>query len=227
MREMIFKNRIEAAELLAEKLENYRGKSPVVLGIPRGAMPMARLISDKLGGDLDVVLVHKISAPLQPELAIGSVGVSGEAYLYPNIEEWGISEDYIQTEIENQLKLLKQRRKDYDLAEKGPELAGRTVIVVDDGIATGSTMMGAVHEARMGQPGKVIVAAAVASVEAAERLEEAADEVVLLDKPEEFWAVGQFFQDFSQVTDKEAIQCLKGVRQEMAPESPNDRPHSL
>lgn len=220
---MIFNDRIEAALLLAEKLKNHQSKHPVVLGIPRGAMPMARLIADKLGADLDVVLVHKLSAPRQPELAIGSVGLSGEAYLYPRIKEWRISEDYIQTEIERQLTLLTQRRKDYGLAAKGPDLAGRTVIIVDDGIATGSTMIGAVHEARMGHAAEVIVAAAVASKEAAERLETVADDVVLLSMPEGFRAVGQFFHDFSQVTDEEAIRCLKGSRQETAQEFPTNR----
>jgi predicted phosphoribosyltransferase len=94
---MRFKDRIETAKLLAEKLKSLWGKNPIVLGIPRGAIPMARLIADELGGDLDVVLIHKISAPLQPELAIGSVGVSGEAYRYPKIEEWGVSEEHIQS----------------------------------------------------------------------------------------------------------------------------------
>lgn len=223
---MRFKDRIETAKLLAMKLKSLWGKNPIVLGIPRGAIPMARLIADELGGDLDVVLIHKISAPLQPELAIGSVGVSGEAYRYPKIEEWGVSEEHIQSEIEKQVKLLKQRRKDYGLHEKGPELAGRTVIIVDDGIATGSTMMGAIHEVRKGKPAKVVVAAAVASEEAAERLEQAADEVVLLDQPKVFGAVGQFFQDFSQVTDEEAIRLLKDFKREKAPESPLGQAHS-
>jgi predicted phosphoribosyltransferase len=105
-------------------------------------------------------------------------------------------------------------------------LAGRTVIIVDDGIATGSTMMGAIHEVRKGKPAKVVVAAAVASEEAAERLEQAADEVVLLDQPKVFGAVGQFFQDFSQVTDEEAIRLLKDFKREKAPESPLGQAHS-
>ena len=210
---MIFKDRVEAAELLVEKLQeslaDLQDKKLTVLGIPRGAMPMARIIADKLGGDLDVVLVHKIPAPMQPELAIGSVGVSGEAYRDPAIEGWGISERYIQQEAENQVRLLKQRRTAYGLPETGPDLTDRNVIIVDDGIATGSTMMGAIHEVRAGNPNRVIVAAAVASREATDLLRQAADELVLLHQPELFMAVGNFFQDFSQVSDEEAIELLQ------------------
>ncbi|MFM1896192.1 MAG: hypothetical protein RLZZ385_1266 [Pseudomonadota bacterium] len=213
---MIFRDRLHAAELLAEQLGStvaaQSGSRPLVLAIPRGAVPMARVIADRLNADLDVVLVHKIPAPGQPELAIGSVGLSGHGYRFPGVEQWNISADYLKQEIPRQVKLLKQRRQDYGLPETPADMVGRTVIIVDDGIATGSTMMGAIHEVRLRHPARLIVAAAVASREAVAMLKTGVDDLVILHTPAVFMSVGHFFEDFSQVTDQEAMALLKAAR---------------
>src|SRR3990172_6696888 len=115
---MIFDDRIQAAELLAQRLEPYRGQNPLVLAIPRGAVPMGRVIADALEGDLDVVLVHKLSAPLQPELAIGSVSEAGDVYLGDLVEQLGVGQEYIDAEVKRELEMLRRRRARYTPVRK-------------------------------------------------------------------------------------------------------------
>jgi predicted phosphoribosyltransferase len=205
---MIFQNREHAARLLAEKLVSYRGKNPLILGIPRGAVPMARIIADFLQAELDVVLVHKLGAPGEPELAIGAVDETGKVYLSPYIEALGISSGYILQEKNAQLETLRRRRSLYTPLRPPVEPAGRIAIVVDDGIATGATMMAALTAVRAKGPAKLIAAFAVAPPETVRMIAGEADEVVYLAAPEDFGAVGRFFRDFSQVTDEEVIAIL-------------------
>jgi predicted phosphoribosyltransferase len=134
---MRFHNREHAAHLLGEKLTTYRGQHPLVLGIPRGAVPMAKIIAAALGGDLDVMLVHKLGAPGNPELAIGSVDETGRVYLSEHVCELGIDDDYLEKEKQAQLKTLQKRRAQYTPVRPPLDPAGRLVIVVDNGIATG------------------------------------------------------------------------------------------
>src|SRR5712691_5602841 len=131
---MRFHNREHAARLLAEKLTAYRGQNPLVLGIPRGAVPMAKIIADALGGELDVVLVHKLGAPGNPELAIGSVDETGRVYLSKHVRELGIDDAYLEVEKQAQLKTLRKRRAQYTPVRPPLNPAGRIVIVVDNGI---------------------------------------------------------------------------------------------
>jgi putative phosphoribosyl transferase len=203
---MRFKNREEAAGLLADRLAAYRGQHPVVLGVPRGAVPMARLIADALGGDLDVVLVRKLRAPGQPELAIGAVDESGTVLKgrYFDIA----TEDYLREEVRTQLGILRMRREQYTRAQAAVDPAGRIAIIVDDGIATGSSMLSAIRSVRARTPKKVVVAIAVAPPSTLARVEAEADEVVCLHAPEDFFAVGQFFDDFSEVTDDMVVAAL-------------------
>jgi putative phosphoribosyl transferase len=215
---MIFHNREHAARLLAERLLAYRGQHPLVLAIPRGAVPMGKTIAEVLGGELDVVLVHKLGAPGQAELAIGAVDETGDTYLGKYVQELGISEAYIAAERQAQLDTLRQRRMLYTPVRPPINPAGRLVIVVDNGIATGASMIAALRAIRAKQPTKLIAAVAVASPQALRRIAQEADEVVCLETPEEFWAVGQYFDDFSQVSDEDVIAILKQSRPSLASE---------
>ncbi len=209
---MLFRNREEAARLLAEQLIGYRGQNPLVLAIPRGAVPMARIIAEVLEGEMDVVLVHKLGAPGQSELAIGAVDEAGEIYLAGHAVELGVSKDYIAREKQAQMKRLQSRRAFYTPVRPPINPSGRVAIVVDDGIATGATMVAALRAVRAQKPSKLIAATAVASREALQMVRELADEVVCLDVPEIFYAVGQFFLEFPQVSDEEVITSLKQSR---------------
>lgn len=206
---MRFRNREHAAHLLAEKLSAYRGQHPLVLGIPRGAVPMAKIIAEALDGDLDVVLVHKLGAPGNPEFAIGSVDERGQVYLSDAVRELEISDHYIEQEKHAQLQTLHKRRAQYTPVRPPLDPAGRLVIVVDNGIATGASMIAALRAVRAQQPKKLIAAVAVAPPETVARIRAEADEVVCLSTPDYFYAVGQFFEDFSQVTDEQAIAMLR------------------
>ncbi|HEX6899823.1 MAG TPA: phosphoribosyltransferase family protein [Thermoanaerobaculia bacterium] len=205
---MLFKNREEAARRLAERMAVYRGTHPLILAIPRGAVEMGQILAEELGGELDVVLVRKIGAPGNPELAIGSVAESGEVVVSPWTEEAGIPQSWIEQEAGRQLAVLKERRRLYtpDRLAANPE--GRVAIVLDDGVATGSTMLAALEQVRARGPRKLIAAMAVAPRETLEKLARVADEVVCLASPEPFFAVSLFFDDFSQVGDDEVMAIL-------------------
>ena len=207
---MLFKNREHAARLLAQRLISYKGKNPLVLGIPRGAAPMAKIIAEALGGELDVVLVRKLGAPDQPELAIGAVDETGRVYLSDYVSEMGVSEDYLKDETEKQLATLRRRRAMYTPLRPPLDPSGRIVIVVDNGIATGATMIAALRATRAKKPRKLIGAVAVAPPATVARLSKEADSIVCLKAPADFYAVGQFFEDFSQVTDDDVVRFLQG-----------------
>jgi len=206
---MMFRDRNDAARRLAEALEQYRGQNPLVLAIPRGAVPMARIIADELGGDLDVVLVRKLRAPGNPEFALGSVDETGWTYLGEYAAREGGNAQYLEAEKEHQLEVMRERRASYTPIRPPLDPAGRTVIVVDDGLATGSTMIAALHALRARSPKKLICAVPVAPPDTLEKVESYADEVVCLSAPAMFYAVGQFYQSFPQVSDGEVIALLR------------------
>lgn len=206
---MIFEDRQEAARLLAERLAPYRDVRPLVLAIPRGAVPMATLIANELQTDVSLILVHKIPAPGFSEYAVGSVGLSGAIYKNPEADLLGIPEDYIQREARSQLEVLRERARDFHLDQLPTDYKDRVVVIVDDGIATGSTVEAAIREARSKGASKVVVAAAVAPPSTAHKIRGEADDLVLLDEPEDFFAVGQFFADFPQVEEEEVIADLE------------------
>jgi predicted phosphoribosyltransferase len=203
---MRFTNRERAAILLAGRLVVYRSQHPLVLAVPRGAVPMARIIADTLGGDLDAVLVRKLRAPGQPELAIGAVDEAG-AILKGRYFDIA-SDEYLLEEVRTQREILRKRRELYTRARPAVDPAGRLVILVDDGIATGSSMLAAIGSVRAREPRKLVVAIAVAPSGSLADIWAAADEVVCLYSPEAFHAVGQFFEDFSEVTDDMVVAAL-------------------
>ena len=205
---MLFENRADAAEKLAIALERYRGDNPLVLGIPRGAVPMARVIAERLCGESDVVLVRKLRAPGKPEFAIGSVDESGWAYVSPDAAAAGADDQYIASEKAIQLETIRARRAAYTAHRKPVDPRGRAVIVVDDGLATGSTMLAALHALRAAQPRKLVCAVPVAPAETVDRIRSFCDEVCCLEVPPQFYAVGQFYRDFAQVSDEEVIDSL-------------------
>lgn len=205
----MFKSRADSALKLAERLSKYRGKNPLVLGIPRGAVPMARVISNALGGELDVVLVHKLRAPGQPELAIGSVDEEGHVYLNRIARDLGISDPEIEAERKTQVRMLQSRRNYYTPVRPPVDPAGRIVIVVDDGLATGASMIAALRSVRTKKPLKLVMALPVASREGLEEAGKLADETVCLLVPELFYSVGQFYESFDQVSDDEVIKILR------------------
>ncbi len=208
----MFQNREEAAGGIADRLEHFRGDKPLVLAIPRGGVPMGRIVADRLEGELDVVLVHKLGAPGNPEYAIGSVDEGGRVELTPEARQYGIEQAYIDREAERQLETIRRRRERYGRPPANAK--GRVAILVDDGIATGSTLQAAIRAVQMEKPSKVIVGIGAAPPETAKRIAKMVDELVCLQTPSSFMAVGQFFEEFRQVTDEEVIALLGGTHHE-------------
>ncbi|WP_111413689.1 phosphoribosyltransferase [Billgrantia lactosivorans] len=202
----MFRDRLDAAEQLAHRLAHLRGSNPLVLAIPRGGVPMGRFLADALEGELDVVLVRKIRAPGSPEFAIGAISEDGTMKLDAVAAQF--SQQAVEREAEQQRKLLAERRQRYSPIRPPIPPEGRVVVIVDDGSATGATMEAALKTLQ-GRAARLIAALGVAPPSAVARLQAIADEVVCLDVPQRFMAVGQFYADFGQVEEEEVLELLE------------------
>lgn len=204
----LFENREDAATQLSAALSSYKGQDPLVLAIPRGGVPLGRIIADTLDGELNVVLVRKLGAPFNPEFAVGSIGESGKIFVAEYAERVGADAVYLAAEADKQLDTIHRRRAQYAAVCPSVSAQGRTVIVVDDGLATGATMRSALAEIRGSQPANLICAVPVASTEAAAHIRSECDSFVCLSIESDFQGVGQFYRDFAQVSDEEAVLLL-------------------
>lgn len=205
----VFKNRREAGQLLADHLAEFHRAQSLVLGIPRGGVVVAAEIAKTLGGELDVVLVHKLGAPGDPEVAVGAVDEYGNRYLSEYASRADIGADYINQECERQVASLRERRRLYTPVRPPVSVEGRTVIVVDDGLATGATMYCALAALRKQNPERLLAAVAVAPREAIGTINRVADRTVCLASPDRFFAVSECFDDFTQVSDDEVVEALR------------------
>ena len=206
----MFRNRGEAGRQLADCLRRRQLRNPLVLAIPRGGVAVGAVLAHELGAELDVVLSRKLRAPMQPELAIGAISEGGEVHLNSHAEEaLGISPDYLSQERRHQLAEIGRRKELFRHVRPKAEVAGRSVIVTDDGIATGSTMIAALQSLRPQFPREVIVAVPVASPDRLHQVRRWCDDVVCLLAPDEFFAIGQFYKNFDPVEDEEVVRLLR------------------
>jgi putative phosphoribosyl transferase len=209
---MRFRDRTEAGQQLAERLTHLIDREPVVVGLPRGGVPVAAEIARELKAPLDVVLVRKVGAPHRAELAAGAVGEDGVTVRNRSVlDELGLSWEELRPQVERERAELRRRAQALRPANPRVELRGRTVIIVDDGIATGSTVVAAIQVVSGMGAGHIVLAVPVAPAEAVERMAELADEVVCLHSPARFLAVGQWFEDFRQVSDREVRALLESL----------------
>jgi len=204
----VFASRTDAARRPAKAPGRFPGRNPLVLAIPRGAVAMARVLADELDGEIDVVLVRKLRSPESAEFAVGAIDESGWVYVADYAPGYGADEAYLAREKAGQLELLRRRRALYTPARPPIDPRGRIAIVVDDGLATGATMIAALHAVRAKQPERLVCAVPVAAPDSLERVRPYADEIVCLEAPEEFYAVGQFYREFGQVEDEEVVELL-------------------
>lgn len=208
----MLKDRVEAGRRLAQRLSKYRDRKPVVLALPRGGVPVAFEIASALHAPLGLVLVRKVGAPWQPELALGAVADGEDPACAINqdvLRALGLEERDLESEIAAQLREIERRRKLYGKRLISPSLTGATAIVVDDGIATGATTLAALRSVRRRQPGWVVLAVPVAPADALARLAEEVDEIVCLETPADLGAISLFYRDFPQVPDHEVMELLE------------------
>lgn len=204
-----FYNRSEAGRRLLSMLRKYQNIPGVILAVPRGGIPVAYEVAKELNIPLEIVLVKKLGHPANNEYAIGAVGLH-DSFVIPHED---VTEQYIGEETKRVRRRLMEMKKKF-MGDKDPEnIKGKTVIIIDDGIATGNTLLATIRILRKSHPAKIIVAAPVASQSAIEKLGKEADEIVTLMIPETFYGVGAFYEDFRQLTDEKVIEYLERLNQ--------------
>jgi predicted phosphoribosyltransferase len=206
----MFRNRHDAGCQLANALKDRKLDDPLVLAIPRGGVPVGAVLAQGLDAELDIVLSRKLPAPGQPELAIGAISEDGQVYL--NDYARGLVaklDEYLVSECRHQMAEISRRKKLFRQVRPPAKIAGRSVILTDDGIATGSTMIAALQTVKLQEPEEIIVAVPVSSSDRLKEVSKLCDETVCLLVPEDFMSVGQFYGDFTQVEDQEAIRLLR------------------
>jgi putative phosphoribosyl transferase len=205
-----FRDRAEAGRLLAEQLREFAGRDDVVvLALPRGGVPAAFEVARALGAPLDVFLVRKLGVPGHEELALGAIATGGIRVLNRDLlQRLGIPARVVESIVAKELREIERRERAYRDDRPAPDVAGRTVILVDDGLATGSTMLAAIHALRQQDPGRIVVAVPVADADVCHGLRAVADEVICLFTPHPMRAVGLWYDDFSQTSDDEVRELL-------------------
>ena len=207
-----FKDREEAGRELARALAEFRDRNVVVLGMPRGGVVVAREVADALGASLDIVVTRKIGAPGEPEFALGAVTQEGDVIVDRQASESvGATTEYLEEEARRKKSEVKERMRILRGDMSYPSLEGKTIIIVDDGMATGNSMRAAVQSVRKRGPKEVIVAVPVAPREAVAELSSEGTRVVCLEQPRFFFAIGEFYRDFEQVEDQEVRELLQSV----------------
>jgi putative phosphoribosyl transferase len=214
----MFKNRKEAGVKLAEELKDFaEERDLLVLALPRGGVVTGAEISNRIKAPLDVLIVRKIGHPWQPELAVGAVSETGSiVYNEEVVSSVGVTKEYLRREIERQRGETARRQQMYRDGRRLPNLGGRSIILVDDGIATGATMKAAVEALKREQIGMLIIAVPVAPPDTAAVLQKIADVFICLEIPDDFMAVGSYYEEFPQVTDREVMAILGEFRQRAA-----------
>ena len=213
----IFADRTDAGRQLASALERFKSAKPVVLALPRGGVPVAYEVAKALDAPLDLVLVRKIGTPWQPELAIAAVVDGGRPETVVNqdiVDQLNIPTGYIEGQAAVELEEIERRRQRYLADRPRVDVAGRTAIVIDDGIATGATMEAALHATRRAVPKRLVLAVPVAPPETIERLRAEVDEIVCLQSPKLFGAIGLFYAEFHQLSDDEVVGLLQHAKTE-------------
>ena len=208
---MIYRDRVDAGNRLARALVQWQGQHPLVLAIPRGGVPVGRAVADALQGDLDLVLTRKLGAPGNPEFAVGAIDETGWRFVADYAAEAGATPAYLEHEAARQMQTMRERRARYTPGRAPVPAAGRVALLVDDGLATGATMIAALHAVRAQGPARLVCAVPVGSPDAVERVAAYADDVVCPLVPDLFRAVGQFYLDFPQVSDAEVIALLRAA----------------
>jgi putative phosphoribosyl transferase len=205
----MFRDRIEAGELLAAKLRKFKNDPGVVLAVPRGGVPVAYAVAKELGFPIEVILTKKIGHPTNKEYAIGAASLT-DYFVMPHEN---VTDEYVERELKKIRSRLKEMYTRF-MGDREPEnLKGKTVIVIDDGIATGNTLLGTVNVLRKSNPGKIIIGVPVASKSAVLKLSKEVDEVIAVLIPEVFHGVGAFYEDFEQVSDQEVMYYLDKLRE--------------
>ncbi len=207
---MLFQDRRHAGELLAEKLDNYRNQQPLILAVPRGGVIIAEPVWLRLGGELDLIITRKIGAPNQPELAIGAVTGDGFTLLNDKIiSRLNVQEQYIKKTAEKEQSEIIRRLEDYRGKQPLPPVDERLIILVDDGVATGYTLLSALRSLQEKKPTRLILAVPIGPPDTLSMLDREVDELVYVQAPADFAAVGQFYQNFDQVSDREVKVVLQ------------------
>lgn len=224
---MSFRNRTDAGRQLAAALLRYRPDHATVLALPRGGVPVAAEVARALDAPLDLILVRKIGVPFQPELAMGAV-VDGDRPAIVRNEDVialaGVGEEEFEMACQRELLEIERRRRRYLADRERPPVAGRIAIVIDDGIATGATVRAALQAIRRRKPRKLVLAVPVAPIGTLAKLREEADDIVCLERHENFGAIGFFYTDFHQVGDEEVIELLARHAVRVAGQTAETRP---
>lgn len=205
----MFRNRTDAGTRLAEKLKKFKKEPGIIMAVPRGGVPVAYAVAKELNLPVELVLTKKIGHPLNKEYAIGAASLTD----YFIIPHEGVTDHYIESELQLIRSRLKEMQKTLQSDTLPENYEGKTLLIIDDGIATGNTILGTIKLLRKNRPGKIVIAAPVASEPAVEMLAKEADEVIVLLIPSEFYGVGAFYEDFGQVSDEEVMYYLNKLKE--------------